>query len=498
MALSDYQVWFLTGSQHLYGPEAIEQVGRHSREIAAFLNDAAAIPVQVVFRPPLTTAEAIAGICSEANNDERCIGVIAWMHTFSPAKNWIAGLSALQKPLLHLHTQYNRDIPWSEIDMDFMNLNQAAHGDREFGFIMSRLRLRRKVVVGHWRDESLQDQLGVWARAAAGWHETRRVKVARFGDNMRSVAVTEGDKVAAQAQFGYSVNGYGLGDLVAVVNQVSDGEIDALVAEYEQAYRMAADLRTGGERHASIREAARIEIGLASFLSDGGFTAFTTSFEDLHGLAQLPGLAVQRLMEAGYGFGAEGDWKTAALLRSFKLMAEGLDGGASFMEDYTYHFQPGSMAVLGAHMLEICPSIAAEQPSLEVHPLGIGGKADPARLVFNTGAGAALNVSLIDLGDRFRMIVNTVEVIEPEAPLPKLPVARALWRPHPDLAVGAAAWIYAGGAHHTVFSQALRPEHIYDFSEMAGVEHVQIDRSTELRAFKNELRWNEMAYRLSR
>ena len=496
MALSDSQVWFLTGSQHLYGPEAIEQVGRHSREIAAFLNDVAAIPVQVEFRPPLTTAEAIAGICSEANNDERCIGVIAWMHTFSPAKNWIAGLSALDKPLLHLHTQYNRDIPWSEIDMDFMNLNQAAHGDREFGFIMSRLRLRRKVVVGHWRDERLQDQVGVWARAAAGWHETRRVKVARFGDNMRSVAVTEGDKVAAQAQFGYSVNGYGLGDLVAVVNQVSDGEIDALVAEYEQAYRMAADLRAGGARHASIREAARIEIGLASFLSDGGFTAFTTSFEDLHGLAQLPGLAVQRLMEAGYGFGAEGDWKTAALLRSLKVMAEGLDGGASFMEDYTYHFQPGNMAVLGAHMLEICPSIAAEQPSLEVHALGIGGKADPARLVFNTGAGAALNASLIDLGDRFRMIVNTVEVIEPEAPLPKLPVARALWRPHPNLAVGAAAWIYAGGAHHTVFSQALRPEHIYDFSEMAGVEHVQIDQRTELRAFKNELRWNDLAYKL--
>ena len=322
--------------------------------------------------------------------------------------------------------------------------------------------------------------------------------MARFGDNMRSVAVTEGDKVAAQAQFGFSVNGYGLGDLVAVVNQVSDGEIDALVAEYEQAYRMAADLRAGGARHASIREAARIEIGLASFLSDGGFTAFTTSFEDLHGLAQLPGLAVQRLMEAGYGFGAEGDWKTAALLRSLKVMAEGLDGGASFMEDYTYHFQPGNMAVLGAHMLEICPSIAAEQPSLEVHALGIGGKADPARLVFNTGAGAALNASLIDLGDRFRMIVNTVEVIEPDAPLPKLPVARALWRPHPNLAVGAAAWIYAGGAHHTVFSQALRPEHIYDFSEMAGVEHVQIDESTEMRAFKNELRWNEMAYKLGR
>lgn len=496
MALSDYQVWFLTGSQHLYGPEAIEQVGRNSREIAAHLNDAAALPVQVVYKPVLTTAEAIAGICSEADNDARCVGVIAWMHTFSPAKNWIAGLSALQKPLLHLHTQYNRDIPWSEIDMDFMNLNQAAHGDREFGFMMSRLRMRRKVAVGHWRDERVLDQVGAWARAAAAWQESGRVKVARFGDNMRSVAVTEGDKVAAQAQFGYSVNGYGVGDLATVVNEVSDGEIDALVAEYEMAYRMAADLRKGGERHASIREAARIEIGLASFLSDGGFTAFTTTFEDLHGLAQLPGLAVQRLMEAGYGFGAEGDWKTAALLRSLKVMAEGLDGGTSFMEDYTYHFQPDNMAVLGAHMLEICPSIAAEQPSLEVHPLGIGGKADPARLVFNTAAGAALNASLIDMGERFRLIVNTVDVIEPEEPLPKLPVARALWKPHPDLALGAAAWIHAGGAHHTVFSQALRPEHIADFSEMAGVEHVQIDRSTELRAFKNELRWNELAYRL--
>ncbi len=496
MALSDYQVWFLTGSQHLYGPEAIEQVGRNSREIAAHLSAAASIPVSVAFKPVLTTAEAIAGVCSEANNDARCIGVIAWMHTFSPAKNWIAGLAALQKPLLHLHTQYNRDIPWSEIDMDFMNLNQAAHGDREFGFIMSRLRLRRKVVVGHWRAENVQDQIGVWARAAAAWGETGRIKVARFGDNMRSVAVTEGDKVAAQAQFGYSVNGYGLGDLVAVVNQVSDAEIDALAAEYESAYRMTPDLRKGGERHESVREAARIEIGLAQFLSDGGFTAFTTTFEDLHGLAQLPGLAAQRLMEAGYGFGAEGDWKTAALLRSLKVMAEGLDGGTSFMEDYTYHFHPDNMAVLGAHMLEICPSIAAEQPSLEAHPLGIGGKADPARLIFNTAAGDALNASLIDMGDRFRMIVNTVDVIEPEAPLPKLPVARALWRPHPNLPVGAAAWIYAGGAHHTVFSQALRPEHLYDFSEMAGVEYVQIDESTALRAFKNELRWNDLAYKL--
>ena len=497
MPLSDYQVWFLTGSQHLYGPEAIEQVGAHSREIAAYLDSVAAIPPEIVYKPVLTTAEEIYNICSEANTNAQCLGVIAWMHTFSPAKNWIAGLTALQKPLLHLHTQYNRDIPWSEIDMDFMNLNQAAHGDREFGFMMSRLRLRRKVVVGHWRDETVQGQVGVWARAAAAWAETQNLKVARFGDNMRAVAVTEGDKVAAQVQFGYQVNGYGIGDLAAVVDQVSDAEIDALAAEYEATYQVSADLRTGGARHDSIREAARIEIGLTQFLQDGDFGAFTTTFEDLHGLAQLPGLSVQRLMAAGYGFGAEGDWKTAALLRALKVMAEGLDGGTSFMEDYTYHFHPDNMAVLGAHMLEVCPSIAVGQPSLEVHPLGIGGKADPARLVFNTPAGAALNASLVDMGDRFRMIVNTVDVIEPEAPLPKLPVARALWRPQPNLQVGAAAWIYAGGAHHTVFSQALNAEHIYDFSEMAGVEYVQIDESTELRQFKNELRWNDVAYKLS-
>ncbi len=496
MPLSDYQIWFLTGSQHLYGPEAIEQVGAHSREIAAYLDDLAEIPLQVVYKPVLTTPEEILAACSDANTDARCVGVVAWMHTFSPAKNWIAGLTTLQKPLLHLHSQYNRDIPWSEIDMDFMNLNQAAHGDREFGFMMSRLRLRRKVVVGHWRDTRVQGQVAVWARAAAAWHETQGMKVARFGDNMRNVAVTEGDKVAAQAQFGYQVNGYGVGDLVAVVNQVSDAEIDALAEEYEATYRMSADLRKGGERHSSIREAARIELGLTQFLRDGDFAAFTTTFEDLHGLAQLPGLAVQRLMAAGYGFGAEGDWKTAALLRSLKVMAGGLDGGTSFMEDYTYHFHPDNMAVLGAHMLEVCPSIAAAQPSLEAHPLGIGGKADPARLVFNTAAGAALNASLVDMGERFRMIVNTVDVIEPEQPLPKLPVARALWQPHPNLAIGATAWIYAGGAHHTVFSQALSAEHIYDFTEMAGIEYVQIDESTELRRFKNELRWNDLAYKL--
>ena len=496
MPQSDYQIWFLTGSQHLYGAEAIAQVGEHSREIVAFLNTVEALPLEIVYKPVLTTADEIQRICLAANNDAKCVGVIAWMHTFSPAKNWIAGLTALRVPLLHFHTQYNRDIPWSEIDMDFMNLNQAAHGDREFGFMMSRLRLRRKVVVGHWRDADAQAQIGVWMRAAAAWRETGSIKVARFGDNMRDVAVTEGDKVAAQAQFGYQVNGYGIGDLVAVVDQVSDAEIDALTAAYDDEYRMSADLRVGGARHDAVREAARIELGLSQFLRDGGFSAFTTTFEDLHGLAQLPGLAVQRLMAAGYGFGAEGDWKTAALLRSLKAMAEGLPGGTSFMEDYTYHFHPDKMAVLGAHMLEICPSIAAERPSLEVHPLGIGGKADPARLVFNTAAGPALNASLIDMGERFRLIVNTVDVIEPEAALPKLPVARALWQPHPNLPIGAAAWIYAGGAHHTVFSQALSAEHLYDFAEMAGVEYVLIDEATELRGFKNELRWNDVAYRL--
>ena len=496
MTLSNAQIWFLTGSQHLYGPEAIEQVAAHSREIAAHLDSADAIPPQVVYKPVLTTADEIAAICREANNDTACIGLIAWMHTFSPAKNWIAGLSALQKPLLHLHTQYNRDIPWADIDMDFMNLNQAAHGDREFGFMMSRLRLRRKVVVGHWRDAAAHGQVGAWARAAAAWQATQSVKVARFGDNMRHVAVTEGDKVAAQATFGYSVNGYGLGDLVELVNAAGDNEIKALTDEYEATYDMAADLRKGGARHESVREAARIELGLGNFLREGGFDAFTTTFENLHGLSQLPGLAVQRLMAQGYGFGAEGDWKTAALLRSLKVMADGLPGGTSFMEDYTYHFAPGREAVLGAHMLEVCPTIAAGRPSLEVHPLGIGGKADPARLVFDTAAGDALNASLVDMGDRFRMIVNTVAVIPPEEPLPKLPVARALWQPHPSLAVGAAAWIHAGGAHHTVFSQALTTEHLYDFCEMAGVEMALIDANTDLRGFKDALRWNEAAWRL--
>lgn len=497
--LSNYEVWFLTGSQHLYGPETLEQVAAHSREIVGALNDATAIPVKVVFKPVLTTPDEIYRVALEANATENCIGVMTWMHTFSPARNWISGLKVLHKPLAHLHTQYNRDIPWSEIDMDFMNLNQAAHGDREFGFMVSRKRLNRKVVVGHWSEESVQERLGIWARAACAWADSQNARIARFGDNMRSVAVTEGDKVAAQAQFGYQVYGYGVGDLVAHVNAVSEADLSALIDEYEEAYTVAEDLRRGGDRHDSVREAARIELGMRSFLTEGQFKAYTTTFEDLHGLAQLPGIASQRLMADGYGFGAEGDWKTSALLRAMKVMSSGLSGGGtSFMEDYTYHMDPAGPQVLGSHMLEVCPSIAADKPRLEVHPLGIGGKADPARLVFDTPAGPAINASLVDMGNRFRLIINDVDVVAPEHELPKLPVARAVWVPQPDLKVSAAAWIYAAGAHHTGFSQSLTYEYMADFAEMAGIECLRIDQNTDLHAFKNELRWNEMYYMLAR
>lgn len=497
MALDQYEIWFYTGSQHLYGPETLTLVADHSREVVSALDAATAIPTKVVYKALLTTSDEIYRAALDANSTEKCVGVVVWMHTFSPAKNWIAGLRALQKPLAHLHTQFNQDIPWADIDMDFMNANQSAHGDREFGFMMTRLRMNRKVIVGHWQDSDVQTQLGAWSRAACGWHESQHLKLARFGDNMRSVAVTEGDKVEAQVKFGYEVSGYGIGDLVDWVSQVSDGEIDRVVKAYEDQYTLAQDLRTGGERHHSVREAARIEIGLRSFLDDGGFKAFTTTFEDLHGLEQLPGLAVQRLMADGYGFAAEGDWKTAALLRTLKVMAKGLDGGTSFMEDYTYHFNPSGMKVLGSHMLEVCPSIGnGSAPSLEVHSLSIGGKADPARLVFDVMPGLALNASVVDLGSRFRMIVNTVEAVAPDAPLPKLPVARALWLPHPNLKIAAAAWIYAGGAHHTVYTQALTTEHLQDFAEMVGIEYVQIDHSTQLYQFKNELRWNEASYLL--
>ena len=489
------ELWFVTGSQHLYGPKTLEKVGEHSRIIAQYLSEAPAIPVKVVFKPVMTTPEAIYQLCLDANSSANCVGLITWMHTFSPAKMWIAGLRALGKPFVHLHTQFNRELPWSTIDMDFMNLNQSAHGDREFGFGVSRMRINRKVVVGFWQDNDVLQELGVWTRAACAWHDAQSLKVARFGDNMRQVAVTEGDKVEAQIRLRYTVNGFGIGDLIKRVDEVTDSETDKLVSEYEAAYDVATPLRKGKEKHASLREAARIELGLRHFLESGGYKAFTDTFEDLHGLPQLPGIAVQRLMNDGYGFGAEGDWKTAALVRAMKVMSAGSKGGTSFMEDYTYDLSNGGK-VLGAHMLEVCPSIADGKPKAEIFPLGIGGKADPVRLIFKTCTGPALNATILDMGDRFRMIVNTVEVVKSE-PLPNLPVASALWVPQPNLKIGAAAWILAGGAHHTSFSQALTPEHLEDFAEMAKMEFVLIDKNTELRNLKNELRWNDLYYRFA-
>ncbi|NQU41630.1 MAG: L-arabinose isomerase [Lentisphaerae bacterium] len=477
------ELWFVTGSQHLYGPKTLAQVAEDAQQIAAALNADESIPVDVVWKPTVKTPDEVYALCRDANADEGCIGLITWMHTFSPGKMWIAGLAALTKPFVHLHTQFGRDIPWSEIDMDFMNLNQSAHGGREFGFICTRMRKNRTVVVGHWEDPEVREELGVWARVAKGWNASHHLKVARFGDNMREVAVTEGDKVEAQITFGYAVNGYGMGDLKASVDKVTDSHINALMAQYKTLYTLEA---SASEEH--IREQARIEAGMRAFLEEGGFGAFTTTFEDLHGFKQLPGLAVQRLMADGYGFGAEGDWKTAAMTRIMKVMGEGINGGTSFMEDYTYHFDPAGNKVLGSHMLEVCPSIAAGKPSLETHPLGIGGKADPARLVFNSPAGPAINVSPIDLGDRFRVIVNEVDTVAPEHDLPKLPVARVLWVPRPNLKIGAAAWILAGGAHHTVYSQQVDTRHIEIFCDMANVELVVIDADTHLREFKKTLR----------
>jgi L-arabinose isomerase len=494
--LKHFEVWFLTGSQHLYGDETLRRVEEDTNTIVEGLSRSDTIPVRVVHKPVLTTPEQIHAVCREANTAENCVGLIMWMHTFSPAKMWIAGLKELAKPFVHLHTQFNRDIPWESIDMDFMNLNQSAHGGREFGFICTRMKKARKVVVGHWEDESVQKNLGTWMRAACARLDMDGAKVARFGDNMREVAVTEGDKVEAQIQFGLRVNGYGLGDLVEKVRAVSDQAMDECIKDYEERYTLSESLKEGRAKRESLKDAARIELGLRSFLSDGGFKAFTTTFEDLHGLKQLPGLSVQRLMADGYGFGAEGDWKTAALVRAMKVMATGLHGGSSFMEDYTYHLDNarGDMKVLGAHMLEICESIAAEKPYLDIHPLSIGGKEDPPRLLFHAPAGDAVNATIIDMGDRFRMLANEVTTVVPEKPLPRLPVARALWIPKPDLETAATAWILAGGAHHTCFSQAVTMEHLEDFAEMLGVEFLRIDERTTVSDFKKELRWNDVYY----
>ena len=493
----ELEIWFLTGSQHLYGPEVIGQVAEHAAHIVAALDASPHLPVRVVSKPVLTETDSIRRALLDATATDSCVGVIAWMHTFSPAKMWITGLDALRKPLLHLHTQANQALPWAEIDMDFMNLNQAAHGDREFASVQTRMGVARKTVTGHVEDPEVARRVGVWARAALGRHAQAGMRLARFGDNMRNVAVTEGDKVEAERRFGVSVNTWGVNDLVAVVDEVSDADVDKLCEEYADSYDVAAELLSSGERHESLRYGARIELGLRSFLTEGGFTAFTTNFEDLGGLRQLPGLAVQRLMADGYGFGGEGDWKTSVLLRTLKVVADGLPGGTSFMEDYTYHLVPGEERILGAHMLEVCPSLAGGRPSLEIHPLSIGDREDPVRLVFDAAPGPAVLLGLADLGERFRFVGNEVEVVPPTEPLPNLPVARAVWRPTPDLRTSTEAWLMAGGPHHTVLSTALSAEHLDDLAEMTGTELVLVDADTTVRGLTKELRWNAAYHRLA-
>ncbi|UDJ88272.1 L-arabinose isomerase [Erwinia amylovora] len=488
-------VWLVIGTQHLYGAETLRQVELHGQQVVDGLNHSDTLPYRLQLRPLVKSADEALALCREANHHDDCLGVISWLHTFSPAKMWIGGLTILHKPLLQFHTQFNAEIPWDSMDMDFMNLNQTAHGGREFGFIGARMRLSHQVVTGHWQDKHALLRIARWMRTAAALQASRQLKVARFGDNMRDVAVTEGDKVAAQIQFGYSVNGWGVGDLVEVINQVSDGDVNTLVDEYQSCYRFSA---AAAVKRQNVQDAARIELGIKRFLDDEGCKAFTTNFQTLHGMTQLPGLAVQRLMQQGYGFAGEGDWKTAALLHICKVMAGDRPGGTSFMEDYTYHFAPGSDMVLGSHMLEVCPSIAGEAwPLLDVQPLGIGGKADPARLIFAAAPGRAVNACLIDMGDRFRLLVNVVDAIEPPQPLPKLPVARALWRAQPSLATASEAWILGGGAHHTVFSQALTVDDLRLYGEMQGIEVVVIDEQTTLHGLRDALRWNEAYYRLN-
>lgn len=495
--LAEYEVWFLTGSQNLYGDETLRQVAEQSAEVVAGLQNASDVPVTVVAKPTLVDSESIRRVMLEANADDKVIGVIAWMHTFSPAKMWIGGLDALRKPLLHLHTQANVALPYDTIDFDFMNLNQAAHGDREFGYIQSRLGVARTTVVGHVSDPVVTARVGVWARAAAGRHATQHLKLARFGDNMRFVAVTEGDKTEAELRLGVQVNTWGVTELADAVHAASESDVDALVAEYLDLYDVAPELHPGAERADSLRYGARIELGLRSFLEAGGFSAFTTSFEDLGELRQLPGLAVQRLMADGYGFGAEGDWKTAVLVRAAAVMGAGLPGGASLMEDYTYHLEPGSELILGAHMLEVSPSLSSQRARLEVHPLGIGGKDDPVRLVFDADAGPAVVVALSDQRDRFRLVANVVENVPLPQPMPNLPVGRAVWKPAPDFRTSATAWLMAGAAHHTVMSTQVGVEVFKDFAKFSGIELLVIDESTTVDGFERELRWNAAYHRLA-
>lgn len=491
------QIWFLTGSQGLYGEDVLGQVRDQSAQISSALDRSSQLPVEVIAVPTLTDASAIRKVMLAANADDRCVGVIAWMHTFSPAKMWIAGLDALRKPFLHLHTQVNVELPWASIDMDFMNLNQAAHGDREFAFIATRLGVARKTVAGHVSDPRVLERVGAWARAALARAELATLKLVRFGDNMRNVAVTEGDKVEAERRFGVSVNTYGVNDLVEVVDAVTDAEVEALIREYLDTYEVSAELLPGAARHESLRYGARIEVALRKFVVEGGYGAFTTNFEDLGGLRQLPGLAVQRLMAEGIGFGGEGDWKTAVLGRVMKTMAQGLPGGTSFMEDYTYNLVPGQELILGAHMLEVCPSIAAQTPRIEIHPLGIGNREDPVRMVFDAAPGEAVTLGMCDLGDRFRMVANEITVVKSPSEMPKLPVARAVWAPKPDFTTSTECWLAAGGPHHTVLSTALNAEHLTDLADMLGTELALIGKGTTTTGFAKELRWNNAYHRLA-
>ena len=489
--LKQFEFWFIVGSQDLYGDETLKQVAAHAKIMADEFNKDPLLPGTVVLKPTAITPAAIRRLFEEANAAPVCAGIITWMHTFSPSKMWIQGLGINRKPLLHLHTQFNRDIPWASIDMDFMNLNQSAHGDREHGYIHARMRLPRKVVVGFWQASELRRRVGVWMRAAAARLDGMSSVVLRLGDNMREVAVTEGDKVEAQIRLGWQINTWGIGDLAVRYAKVSDTDAEKLAKEYEASYELAADLKQGGKARTAMLEQAKIEIALKAMLEAEGAGAFTTTFQDLHGLPQLPGLASQRLMEQGYGFGAEGDWKQSMLTHAAKVMAQGLFGGVSFMEDYTYHFETGKEAALGAHMLEVCPSIAGAKPRIEVHPLGIGGKADPARLVFDAAPGQGVLATLVDLGDRFRMIVNEIETIKIEKDMPKLPVARALWKAYPNLYDAAESWIIAGGTHHSVYTTALTEEYFRDWAEMSGIEFVLINRDTKPVRLRDELRWSE-------
>ena len=497
MNFKDLEIWFVTGAQLLYGGDAVVAVDAHSTEMVKGLNDSGILPIKVVYKGTANSSKEISEIMRTANGDTKCAGMITWMHTFSPAKMWIHGLMDYKKPLLHLHTQFNKEIPWKEMDMDFMNLNQSAHGDREFGHITSRLRKPRKVIVGYWKDKSTQEKIASWMRVCAGWADSQDMLIIRFGDNMNNVAVTDGDKVEAEIRLGYHVDNAPIAALVPYVEAVEEAEIDALITKYESTYDFADDCKKGGEKHQFVRDAAAQEIGLRRFLQEKGAKGFTTSFNELEGMKQLMGFASQQLMAEGYGFGAEGDWKTAALVRTMWVMGQGLPGGQSFLEDYTLNFDGENSTILQSHMLEINPDITGNKPRIEVHFLGIGDAGICARLVFQAHKGEGVAATIVDMGNRFRMIVNEVKVEETK-PLPKLPVACALWKPMPNLEIGAGAWILAGGTHHSSFSFAVTTEMLEDYAEIADIELLIIDKDTTIRQFRQDLRNNEVYYMLNK